>query len=75
MGQELLEISPVGFLAEDHALSIAILSCHGRINFGLLADPDAIGDIEILQAGLVESFGELLEATAAPKAAAAGEGR
>ena len=75
MGQELLEISPVGFLAEDHALSIAIFSYHGRINFGLLADPDAVGDIEILQAGLVESFGELLEATAAPKAAAAGEGR
>jgi diacylglycerol O-acyltransferase / wax synthase len=74
MGQELLEISPVGFLAENHALSIAIFSYHGRINFGLLADPAAIGDIEVLQAGLRESFNELLEAAAPPPAAVAGRG-
>jgi diacylglycerol O-acyltransferase / wax synthase len=73
MGHELLEVSPVGFLAEDHALSIAIFSYHGRINFGLLADPAAIGDIEVLRAGIVESFDELLEAAAPAKAAVAGE--
>ncbi|HVC06929.1 MAG TPA: wax ester/triacylglycerol synthase family O-acyltransferase [Solirubrobacterales bacterium] len=76
MGHELLEISPVGFLAENHALAIAIFSYHGRINFGLLADPAAIDDIELLRTGLVDSFAELLEAVAPPApAATVGEGR
>jgi diacylglycerol O-acyltransferase / wax synthase len=75
MGSELLEISPVGFLAEGHALAIAIFSYNGKINFGLLADPETIVDLERLRAGLVESFAELREVAEPRSAVAAVEGR
>ena len=54
MGSELLEIFPVGFLAQRHALAIAILSYNGKINFGLLADAAAIGDAEKLASYIAE---------------------
>ena len=39
LGRELTEVYPIGFLAKDHALAIAILSYNGQVGFGLLADP------------------------------------
>ena len=41
LGRELTAVYPVGFLAQRHALAIAILSYNGQVGFGLLADPDA----------------------------------
>jgi diacylglycerol O-acyltransferase / wax synthase len=44
---------PIAFLPENHALAIAIMSYNGKVDFGLLGDYDAMGDIE--------KFGEMLE--------------
>ena len=41
LGRELTAVYPIGFLAKNHALAIAILSYNGQVGFGLLADPDA----------------------------------
>ncbi len=62
LGRELEEVFPVAFLPQNHALAIAIMSYNGRINFGLLADYDAMEDVGKISAGIVESLAELLEA-------------
>ena len=42
LGRELEDIFPVGFLPPEQALFVAIMSYNGGINFGLLADYDAM---------------------------------
>ena len=62
LGRPLTEIYPVGFLAKDHALAVAILSYNGRVGFGLLADPEAIPDADRIVAHLGAAVAELLDA-------------
>ena len=46
LGREMEEIVPIAFLPENHALAIAIMSYNGKLDFGLLADYDAMPDVE-----------------------------
>jgi WS/DGAT/MGAT family acyltransferase len=62
LGRELQDIFPVAFLPENHALAIAIMSYNGGIGFGLLADYDAMDDVELIANGINEAIGELTEA-------------
>ena len=62
LGRELVGVYPVGFLARDHALAIAIFSYNGSINFGLLADRDTVADLETIAAYMEDSVQELREA-------------
>jgi diacylglycerol O-acyltransferase / wax synthase len=62
LGRELLDLFPVGFLPENHALCVAIMSYNGRVNFGLLADFDALPDLDGIAEHLRESLDELLAA-------------
>ncbi len=71
LGRELLEMIPVAFLPENHAMAIAIISYNGRLDFGLLGDYDAMPDLEDFADDLRESLGELL--AAADRAPAAAE--
>jgi diacylglycerol O-acyltransferase / wax synthase len=48
LGREILEAYPIAFLPENHALAIAIMSYNGQMNFGLLADFDALPDIDLI---------------------------
>ena len=48
LGRELEAIYPMVPLAENTALGIAIMSYNGQLNFGLVADYDALPDLEIL---------------------------
>lgn len=59
LGNELLDVFPIAFLPEDHALAIAIMSYNGGINFGLLADYDSVDDILVLHEGLKLEIREL----------------
>ena len=52
LGRELEDIFPVGFLPPEQALFVAIMSYNGGINFGLLADYDAIDDVAEVAAGI-----------------------
>jgi diacylglycerol O-acyltransferase / wax synthase len=65
LGREMLEIVPIAFLPENHALAIAIMSYNGKMDFGLLADYDAVPDIESIGELLEESLQELLDAARA----------
>jgi diacylglycerol O-acyltransferase / wax synthase len=62
LGREMEEIVPIAFLPENHALAIAIMSYNGKVDFGLLADYDAMPDLEGFGAMLDESLAELLDA-------------
>ena len=62
LGRELLDIFPVAFLPENHALAIAIMSYNGKIDFGLLGDYDAMEDVTFVAEGIEAEIKQLLEA-------------
>ena len=64
LGREMQEIFPVAFLPENHAMALAIMSYNGGLNVGLLADFDAVPDLDVVAEGLQESLDELLDAAA-----------
>jgi WS/DGAT/MGAT family acyltransferase len=62
LGRELEELLPVAFLPQDHALAIAIMSYNGSVDFGLLADYDAMPDVSDVGDAIRASLDELLDA-------------
>jgi diacylglycerol O-acyltransferase / wax synthase len=70
LGRELLELVPLAFLPEDHALAIAIISYNGCVEFGLLGDYDAMDDIDSVASAIEESVAELVAAARAAEPAA-----
>jgi len=62
LGRPLLDLFPVAFLPENHALAIAIMSYNGGLHYGLLGDYDAMPDIDVVASGIEESLAELLDA-------------
>jgi WS/DGAT/MGAT family acyltransferase len=62
LGQELEDLFPIAFLPKDHALAVAIMSYNGRLEYGLLADWDALPDLDVIVDGIDEALNELLEA-------------
>jgi diacylglycerol O-acyltransferase / wax synthase len=75
LGRELETMCPMVPLTENTALGIAILSYNGQLNFGLLADFDALADVERLAQELRASTRETFEATEAPKGHRTGDRR
>ncbi len=63
LGRELRDLFPIAFLPKDHALAVAIMSYNGGIDYGLLADYDAVPD--------ADAFGRHLETAVAELVAAA----
>jgi diacylglycerol O-acyltransferase / wax synthase len=61
LGRELEELVPIAFLPENHALAVAIMSYNGRLDFGLLADYDAMPDLEDFALFVEDSLVALLE--------------
>jgi diacylglycerol O-acyltransferase len=62
LGRELQDLYPVAFLPRDHALAVAIMSYNGGIDFGLLADYDAVPDLDELAGYFADSRDELVAA-------------
>jgi diacylglycerol O-acyltransferase len=63
LGRELQDVFPVAFLPENHALAIAVASYNGGIDFGLLADYDAMDDVDVIAEGIESAIAELLHET------------
>jgi diacylglycerol O-acyltransferase / wax synthase len=59
LGRPLCRVYPHVPLAENCALGIAIMSYNGRIDFGLVADYDALPDLGDVAAGLDAAIAEL----------------
>lgn len=60
-GAKLLEMFPVVPLAKGQAVSIGLTSYNGGVFYGLNADRDAMGDVDVLGALIEESLAALLE--------------
>jgi WS/DGAT/MGAT family acyltransferase len=65
LGRELTAVYPIGFLAKRHALAIAMFSYNGAMHFGLLADREAVDDLDSIAEYLDQSIQELLDAAGA----------
>ena len=59
LGRELEEVFPVAFLPQNHALAIAVISYNGGIDFGLIADYDAMADVGVIADGIENAITEL----------------
>ena len=66
LGRPLRRIYPLVPLAENCALGIAIMSYDGRIDFGLVADYDALPDLDDLAAGLEAEIAVLAAVSGVP---------
>jgi WS/DGAT/MGAT family acyltransferase len=64
LGRELAALYPALPLLRTQGLSVAVVSYAGRLCFGLLADYDAIADLDLLATLLAESLRELPKAPA-----------
>jgi diacylglycerol O-acyltransferase / wax synthase len=60
LGRRMLEVYPVAFLPQRHALAIAIMSYNGQMNFGLLGDFDALPDIDLLGESIAKELATLV---------------
>jgi diacylglycerol O-acyltransferase len=60
LGHELEDLFPIAFLPKGHALAVAIMSYNGHLEYGLLADFDALPDLDVVARGIDESLNELL---------------
>jgi WS/DGAT/MGAT family acyltransferase len=61
-GSRMLEVFPVVPLARGQGLSIGMTSYDGRVYFGLNADRDSVGDVDILADLIEQEVAELVEA-------------
>ena len=61
LGREIREVYPIGFLAHNHALAVAIMSYNGQLNFGLLADSHALGELDQIADWVSAEVEQLLE--------------
>jgi diacylglycerol O-acyltransferase len=62
LGRELQDLVPLAFLPRNQALAVAIMSYNGGLDYGLLADYDALDDLDQMAAGIDEALTELLSA-------------
>ncbi len=60
----LREIHPLVPLAADHAVGVAVLSYDGGAFFGVVADPDAVPDLDVMLEAMERGVAELREAAA-----------
>jgi WS/DGAT/MGAT family acyltransferase len=67
LGRELEAIYPMVPLTKNTALGIALMSYNGQLNFGVIADYDALADAETLVEELRSSIEELASIAARPK--------
>ncbi|HEX7610524.1 MAG TPA: WS/DGAT domain-containing protein, partial [Solirubrobacteraceae bacterium] len=64
-GAPLREIHPLVPLAAEHAVGAAVLSYDGNVFFGVVADPDAVPDLDQMLEAMGECARELLAAARA----------
>jgi diacylglycerol O-acyltransferase len=68
LGRRAESLYPLPFLAEHHGLAVAIISYDGLVEYGLLADYDALPDLSVIAEGIEATLDELVAAAAASTA-------
>lgn len=73
-GEQLAEVYPAIPLIDGRAVSIGVTSYHGSVFYGIVADRDAVPDIDVLGQCISEALEELVE-TVGPRRGRAPRGR
>jgi hypothetical protein len=60
LGRRLERLVPIAFLAPEHRLAVGIMSYDGQVTYGLLADADALADVDRLAQHLRDCLAELV---------------
>jgi hypothetical protein len=60
LGARLLEAFPVVPLAGNLPIGVAALSYGGQLGMGVLVDPVAVPDLDVLVEGIEDTFAQLL---------------
>jgi WS/DGAT/MGAT family acyltransferase len=71
LGAQVLEAFPYVGIVSGQALTVAVLSYNGNLDFGLTGDRDVLPDLDVLAEGILAGFAELEDAfgvTEAPPA-------
>ena len=66
-GAPLREVRPLVPLAAEHAVGVAIVSYDGNAFFGVVADRDAVADLDVMLEAMRSCAAELLAAARPPK--------
>jgi WS/DGAT/MGAT family acyltransferase len=74
IGREMLELTPVPFLAPERALAVAIMSYNGSVTIGLMGDYDAMADLDEFGEDVESAVAELLEVSREATAATTASG-
>ncbi len=74
-GAPLREVHPLVPLAAEHAVGVAALSYDGNLFFGVVADRDAVPDLNVLLDAMSDSVAELLRAARTDATASKGAPR
>ncbi len=69
LGHKLQDLFPIGFLAQNHALCVALMSYNSHIGYGLLGDFDAMEDIAVIAKAIEAELSQLVEAARAAASA------
>ena len=72
LGRRLRALYPVVPISDRQALGISVMSYHGRLGFGLLADYDALGDLDVLADALRAAIDALASGASISQRAARG---
>jgi WS/DGAT/MGAT family acyltransferase len=75
LGRRLRALYPVVPITSRQALGIAVMSYDGRLGFGLLADYDALPDIDVLALDLGDAIDALVAGASIPQRAVRGRSR
>jgi diacylglycerol O-acyltransferase / wax synthase len=75
LGRRLLALYPVVPITGRQALGIAVMSYDGRLGFGLLADYEALPDLDVLATDLRAAIDALASGASIPRRAARGRRR
>lgn len=62
LGRQMLALYPIAFLAPEHLLAVGIVSYHGQVNIGLIADYDGVPDLDVLAKEVGAALDELVAA-------------
>ncbi|MEU1038026.1 wax ester/triacylglycerol synthase family O-acyltransferase [Streptomyces sp. NPDC005551] len=65
-GSPLTAVFPLAPLAHGHSLAFAVSTFRGRVHYGLVADAEAVPDLDVLARALREEIAELAEVGASP---------
>lgn len=69
LGRRMLSLNPYVMLMKDVRISTAVLSYDGNVHFGVTGDRDSAVDVERVCRGIERALDELIEASAAARAA------